>query len=78
MFERQMADGFVNEVCQILLMRLKRDERMHALKFGVVGGNFLMEMQLRYMVTIAGVVLYYGHRGVIARSLDGKRDQRAP
>ena len=62
----QMLNGFCYQVCQVLLVRLERQERMHALEDVVVRCDLLVEVQSRDSAAMVHAFLDNGDRGIIA------------
>jgi hypothetical protein len=73
----QVLDGLCYESCEVLLVRLERQERMHALEDVVVRRDFLVEVQSRDSVAGVHAFLHDGDRGVIAGRFNRER-HKAP
>jgi hypothetical protein len=51
---RKVANGLAHELCEVLLVRPKRDEGMYAQEVGIVRRDLLMEVQLCMRASVFG------------------------
>jgi hypothetical protein len=73
----KVADGLAHELCEVLLVRPKRDEGMYAQEVGVVRRDLLVEVQLCMGASVLGGLFKNCARGIIARRLYGECHQAA-